>query len=205
MLGVAYLSSLGWAAVQVVEVLTPACELANTLNEQDKLVAILYYIWFHHLMRCEYQHTAAIVDELRALAGARNDSGTAVIAGMAEALTHWFTGHPRQAREAADRMLQAYDIEQHRHLTQIYTHDPKCLTLMWAGLWLWALGYPGQARLAAVEQLAVARQIGHPFNLFASLSVGTVGLTFLGHTRHCPMGRRRGRWPGHGRHRLARE
>ena len=45
MLGVAYLSSLGWAAVQVVEVLTPARELANKLNEQDKLVAILYYIW----------------------------------------------------------------------------------------------------------------------------------------------------------------
>ena len=183
MLAAAYLSSLGWAAVQVAEVLTPARQLADKLNEHDKLAAILYYLWFHHLMLCEYQDTAAIVDELQHLAQARNDSATSVIAAMAEALTHWFTGHPRKAREAADRMVQTYDENLHGHLAQICMHDPKCLTLIWAGQWLWALGYPDQAHRAAQEQLALARRLGHPFNLFASLSVGTVGLTFLGETR----------------------
>ena len=182
MLGAAYLSSLGWAAVQVVQTLAPARDLANKLHEQDKLVAILYYIWFHHLMRCEYQRARAIVDELRTLAESRDRSSASVVAGMTEALTYWFTGQPRQARAAADRMLQTYDIEQHGQLAQTYTHDPKCLTLLWAGQWLWALGYPDQARLAAIEQLALARRLGHPFNLFACLSVGTVGLTFLGQT-----------------------
>jgi tetratricopeptide (TPR) repeat protein len=182
MLGAAYLSSLGWAAVQVAEVLTPARELANKVHEYDKLAAILYYLWFHHLMLCEYEHTAAIVEELHSLARARNDSATTVIAGMAQALLYWFTGYPKKAREAADRMVEAYDENLHGHLAQTCMHDPKCLTLIWAGQWLWALGYPDQARQAAEEQLALARRLGHPVNLFAGLSVGTVGLTFLGQT-----------------------
>src|SRR5262249_45268018 len=134
------------------------------------------------LMLCEYERTAAIVDELKALAKARDDSATAVIAGMAEALMHWFTGHPQKAREAADRMLEIYDEKVHGHLARTYIHDPKCMTLLWAGQWPWALGHPDRARPAAEEQLVLARRLGHPFNLFTCLSVGTVGLTLLGDT-----------------------
>src|SRR4030095_8836410 len=121
--------------------------------------------------------------ELRARAESRGDSTTAVIAGMAEALASWFTGDPLRARAAAEAMLAVYDPEQHGQLALTYIDDPKCLTLAWAGEWLWALGYPDQARQAADEQLRLARELGHPMNLFVSLSVGTVGLTPSGEAR----------------------
>jgi predicted ATPase len=183
LLGAAYLASLGWAAIEVVRTLGPARDLAVRLREDDKLVAILFYTWFHHMMRCEYPRTCEIAAELRALAQSRGDSTTTVIAGMAQALLCWFTGDPLQARAAAEAMLAAYDPEQHGQLALTYIHDPKCLTLAWAAEWLWALGYPEQAQRAAEEQLRLARQLRHPMNLFVSLSVGTVGLTACGETR----------------------
>jgi class 3 adenylate cyclase len=182
LLGAAYLSSLGWAAVQVLQTLEPARELAIRLREHDKLVAILYYIWFHHMMRCEYPHSRTIVEELHALARSRNDTNASVTAGMTEALLYWFTGAPKQARQAEIQMLAVYDPARHGHLAQTYNHDPKCLTLNWASYWLWALGYPDQAHRAALEQAELARHLGHPFNLFVALSVGTVGLSVGGDT-----------------------
>jgi class 3 adenylate cyclase/energy-coupling factor transporter ATP-binding protein EcfA2 len=182
LLGAAYLSSLGWAAVQIVQTLGPARDLALRLREHDKLVAILYYVWFHHLMRCEYSRSQAVVEELHALAESGGDSHTPVIAGITEALLHWFTGNPRRAQRAAEHMLAIYDPERHGQLVRTYSDDPKCLTLAWAAYWLWALGYPDRARQAALEQVELARQLGHAFNLFVSLSVGTVGLTACGET-----------------------
>jgi class 3 adenylate cyclase/tetratricopeptide (TPR) repeat protein len=183
LLGAAYLSSLGWAAVQVLQTLEPARALAIRLGEHDKLVPILYYIWFHHLMRCKYSRSRAIVGELHEIARSRNDANTSVIAGMTEALLHWFTGDPNRAREAELRMRLVYDPAKHAQLAQTYNHDPKCLMVTWGAYWLWALGYPDQARQAALEQLELARYVGHPFNLFVALSVGTVGLTVCGDTQ----------------------
>lgn len=183
LLSAAHLASRGWAAIEVVTTLGPARDLAIRLREDDKLVVILFYIWFHQMMRCEYARNQEIVTELRALAHSRQDSTTAVIAEMAAALSCWFTGNPLQARKAAESMLAIYDAEAHGQLAISYVHDPKCLMVAWAAEWLWALGYPEQAQRAAEEQLRLARQLGHPMNLFVSLSVGTVGLTACGETR----------------------
>ena len=80
LLGTAYLSSLGWAAVQVAQTLEPARDLAIRLGEDAKLVPVLYYIWFHHAMRCEYPKCLEAIEELDALASASDDSTAFVIA-----------------------------------------------------------------------------------------------------------------------------
>ena len=133
-------------------------------------------------MRCEYGKCRSIVGELDVLAQSPGDSSTSLIAGMTAALTFFFTGEIGQASQAADRVFKAYEPEGHRQLVHIYNHDPKCLTLVWAGYWLWAMGYPDKARQAAKEQLELSRRLEHPFNLFVALSVGTVGLTVCGET-----------------------
>ena len=168
LLGAAYLSSLGWAAVEVVQTLGPARQLAIRLNEPDKLVAILYFIWFHHLMRCEYSRSRTIVDELNALADSRNDATASVIGGMAEALLHWFTGDPKRARAVELRMSAVYDPAKHGQLVQTYNHDPKCLMLAWAAYWLWALGYPDQARQAACDDIP---QLLNMFDIYVCSSI----------------------------------
>ncbi len=56
-------------------------------------------------------------------------------------------------------------------------------TLLWAGYYLWALGYPDQAKQAALEQLELARRLGHAFNLCWSLTGGTYALVLRGETQ----------------------
>ena len=182
-LGTAYLASLGWAAEEIAQTLEPARDLALRLGAEDQLVAILWYIGNHHAVRSEYPRALEVIRELDALAQSREDSLPFLIARRAEALwLHWM-GDFRTARQAGDRLLQIYDPEKHGQLVQIYNHDPKSDTLLWAGYYLWALGYPDQAKQAALEQLVWARRLGHAFNLCWSLIGGTYALVFRGETQ----------------------
>jgi class 3 adenylate cyclase/predicted ATPase len=182
LLGQTYLAYLGWAAVEVVQVLGPARDLAIRLEEDTKLVAILHYIWFHHSMRCEFTRTLAIVAELDALARSREDSVPFVVARWTEGLTHCWMGNFKQSREVAEQVLRAYDPKLHGQLVETYSHDPKCGTLSWLQASLWALGFPDQAKQAALAQLEVARQLGNPFNLCWCLTGGTMALLLRGET-----------------------
>ena len=55
LLASAYFGSLGWVAIEVPQTLNPARDLVKRLGESEKLASILYYVWFHHGLRCEYQ------------------------------------------------------------------------------------------------------------------------------------------------------
>jgi tetratricopeptide (TPR) repeat protein len=54
--------------------------------------------------------------------------------------------------------------------------------LSWAVHFLWICGYPDQAQRAAQEQVDLARQLGHPFNLAFSLTTGCAALVQRGET-----------------------
>jgi class 3 adenylate cyclase/predicted ATPase len=177
-LGSAYFAFHGWQAVEVKEVLEPARVLARRLSDDEKLVPISYYIWFHHGMRCEYPETVAAAEEIQRVALKTKDSNARVTGSMTRACAHVWQGEFEQARALGDDVLAVYDYEQHRGLAPVYNHDVKCLTLVWAGAWHWILGYPEKARVACIEQMEHARKVGHPFNLLWGLSGGSIGLLF---------------------------
>ena len=183
LLGTAYLSFLGWAAVEIGQALEPARDLAIRRGQDSKLVPVLYYIWFQHAMRCEYPQCLRAVGELDAVARSSGDSTAYVTARMTDAMTQGWVGNFKRAHEAHDLLLSAYDSEKHGHLVQTYNHDPKCALWTWAGYWLWALGYPDQARQAALDQLELSRRLRHPFNLCWGLMGGTWALLWRGETR----------------------
>ena len=182
LLGTAYQSYGGWAAVEVIQTLEPARHLATRLGDDGKLVPILFYIWDYHAIRCEYPSALKIVEELHGLARALADSSVLVVALMCEAAVRLWMGDFKQARQAGNQLLLAYDLEKHGRLVQMCNHDPKSITLHWAGYWLWALGYPDQARQAALNQADVARSLGHAFNLIHSLTLGCWPLVARGET-----------------------
>ena len=183
LLATAYFSFLGWAALEISQTLEPARDLATRLSDDARLVPVLYYIWFHHAMRCEYPQCLKAIEQLDALVRSRDDSDAFVIARMTDAMTQHWMGHFKRARQANDLLLGAYDPVKHGHLVQTYNHDPKCATGTWAGYWLWASGYPDQARQAAFEQLELSRSLRHPFNLCWALLGGTWALLWRGETR----------------------
>jgi len=175
-LGSAYFAFHGWVAIEVKEVLEPARELARQLSDYEKLLPITYFIWFHHGMRAEYAEAVAAAEEIQRVGAKSNDTKARVTGSMTGACAHVWKGEFEQARTMGDDVLAVYDFEAHRELAQIYNHDVKCLTLVWAGTWHWFLGYPEKARAACIEQLEHARNVGHPFNLLWGLSGGSMGL-----------------------------
>ena len=183
LLATAFMTSLGWAAVEIPRTLEPARELAIRLGSADKLFQILDYFHTYYFNRCELARVQQINQEIAALARSRNDSAATVIARFDEAITQQCMGNFRQAHLAYERVLKAYDSERHRELVQIYNYEPKCLTLAADGYMRWAAGYPDQARQAVLDALSLARRLAHAFNLCWILTSGTLALVLRGETR----------------------
>jgi hypothetical protein len=55
MLASAYFGSLGWGVMEIQRTLEPARDLARSLGAGEQLASILYYVWLHHALRCEYE------------------------------------------------------------------------------------------------------------------------------------------------------
>ena len=180
LLTAAYLASLGWAAVQIVQTLGPARELAMRRGQNDKLVSVLTFTCMHHNMRLEFSRTLALVEELDALARSRQDSSTSVLARWNEAWVQCAMGNFNRAQQVMDVLRSVYHSEKHRYLADIYNLDPMCDIQIWAGYWLWALGYPDQARRAVEDGLELARRVGNLFNLCWSLTGGIYPLVLRG-------------------------
>jgi tetratricopeptide (TPR) repeat protein len=184
LLASAYFTLLGWAAIEVPTTLLPARDLARGLADHEKLTSILYYIWFHHSMRCEYALADATIDEIYALGNSTRCSETSMTALMMDTCLRCWKGDFVGTRRVGAEVEEAYDPRTHGKLVGAYNHDPKCLTQMWVSAAIWSLGYPDEALRVALDQLALARQVGHVWNLLWALTGGGLPLLLRGDTKH---------------------
>ena len=74
--------------------------------------------------------------------------------------------------EHADKVLDLYDDEKHRHLADLLNHDPKTQAGIFGSICTWMLGYPDRALRLSDEKDAHARRRGHPFDLGFALTSG---------------------------------
>jgi hypothetical protein len=183
LLASAYLGQLGWAAIEVPRTLEPARNLARRLGDAEKLAFALYYVWFHHGVRCEHQMADAAITEMYSLAKSTGDSRTLITAQMMDASTRCWKGDYIGCRRTAAALAAAYEPTAHGDLVQVLNHDPKCLAQVWASTAIWSLGYPDDALRVALDQLALARKIGHIWNLIWGLTGGSLTLLFRGDTK----------------------
>ena len=96
-----------------------------------------------------------------------------LITGHASACDcHFYMGDFSKAVEHADKVLDLYDTEKHRHLADILNHDPKTLAGIFGSISTWILGYPDRALRLNDEKDAHARRRGHPFDLGLALTMG---------------------------------
>ncbi len=81
-------------------------------------------------------------------------------------------GRVDQGAEHADKVLELYNDEKHRHLVDILNHDPKTTAGIYGSICTWVLGYPDRALRLENETDAHARRRGHPFDLGYALTTG---------------------------------
>jgi len=113
-------------------------------------------------------------------AAAYQDPDMQIVGHLAAVNSYFWLGELTKFRENAERVLTLYSEEQHGHLVGILNHDPKTITLMYAALSTWMLGYPDQAVKIGDERDAFARRLGHPFDLGFALTVGAWLFDHLG-------------------------
>ena len=111
-------------------------------------------------------------EEMLDIAKATGDADL-LIAGHALACTcYCWAGEFTKALEHADKVLDLYDDEKHRHLADILNQDPKTSAGVFGSISTWMLGYPDRASRLSDEKDAHARRRGHPFDLGFALTTG---------------------------------
>jgi hypothetical protein len=112
--------------------------------------------------------------EMLDLAEVTGDGDLLITAHASVCECHFWAGELIKAVEHADKVLDLYDDETHRHLADILNQDPKTSAGIFASICTWMLGYPDRALRLSDEAQAHARQRGHPFDFGWALSMGVL-------------------------------
>ena len=172
-LSAAYLPLIGWTAPEYAKTVRGAVALAKKLDDPELAAPAMWGIWLVHGVRCEFDEARKWIDEMLAMGEEHPSSALEIIGHASASLTHNWMGEFAVAREHWQYVHDLYDRERHAHVVGFANHDPKCATSAWASHFLWILRYPDQAANASDEQLALAREIGHPVNLAFALVEGS--------------------------------
>ena len=115
----------GWPAPEVWTSLHPALALAKSLERHDALLPILWGLTSNILTQGRVAESLPWVEEMLDIAKATGDADLLITGhGLPAAATVW-AGEFTKVLEHADKVLDLYDAEKHRHLADILNHDPK--------------------------------------------------------------------------------
>jgi class 3 adenylate cyclase len=182
-LATANFAMLGWASEDVLDAIRAVTEIARRLGDFPRFFSFLYYNAIVYSNRCDFRAASPIVEELVDPELLQRSGDLALVATSFASAYHTWTGQYQTADRYADSTIERYRVELHKTLVDMFNHDPKCFALSWKGLRLWMCGYPDQARAVAFEQIDLARQLKHPFNLIWSLTGGAGPLMHRGEAK----------------------
>ena len=128
-LGTAQMAHKGWPAAEVRAALEPALVLCRALGETDRLLSVLWGLWFNAAVGADYARAFQVVGEM-ATDEAAGPSGLGVMRRCAAAMTCHWTGRFVEARGYAEEVLGLYDAAKHASLVRLTNHDPQCVVLV---------------------------------------------------------------------------
>ena len=162
----------GWPAPEIWTSLHPALALAKSLERHDALTPILWGLFANVLTQGRVAESLQWVQEMLDVAEATGDADLLIAGHMSACVGYTWLGEFTKAVEHANRVLDLYDAEKHRHLVDILNHDPKTMAGIFASMSAWMLGYPDRAMRLSNEKDAHARRRGHAFDLGFALTLG---------------------------------
>jgi class 3 adenylate cyclase len=172
LLGSAWFALKGWATPEVWTSLHPALALAKSLERHDALAPILWGLTCNIFTQGHVAESLPRVEEMLDLAEATGDADLRIAGHALASLCYCWAGKITTVLKHADKVLDLYDDEKHRHLAHLLNHDPKTLAIVCNSVSSWTLGYPDRALRWSDEKDAHARRRGHPFDLGWGLITG---------------------------------
>jgi class 3 adenylate cyclase len=179
-LGAARMANFGWAYPSVADALEPAFPLARALAQRDALGSILWGLWVHYQTRTNFPRAHEWLSELEVVANENPKSDLPVVYDMSAGCQCFWEADYTRAIGHTDHLMTTYDPERHAGIVGLTNHDPLVFAQHWAGsLADWIRGYPERSVERLEEAVALARKIGHPFNLVFALTAGATSLIYL--------------------------
>jgi tetratricopeptide (TPR) repeat protein len=108
------------------------------------------------------------------------DAGFRAWAHTLEAESLFLLGEPLEGYNQAKQGTLHYEPSQQKRFIGSVGVDAKVVSLAYAALTQWLLGYPDQAVDAATEAIAWAQQINHPYSLAFALNIRAIIYQFRG-------------------------
>jgi tetratricopeptide (TPR) repeat protein len=162
----------GWAAPEVWTSLHPALALAKSLERQDALAPIFSGLIQNVSTQGRGAESLPWAEEMLDIAKATGNADLLITGHAHACICHCRAGELTKAVKHADKVLDLYDAETHRHLADILNQDPETQAGIFGSICTWMLGYPDRALRLNDEKDAHARRRGHPFDLGFALTTG---------------------------------
>jgi tetratricopeptide (TPR) repeat protein len=171
-LGTAYLALKGWAATEIIDTFVPAYRLAKTLSNETQAMTALFYIWSHYVCRSLFDRSAQWLTTTLDLGEGDASADITIVGHWMGCIQHVWTGEFLKSKFHFDSVLRKYNKDKHSHIAISMNNDPKSVSYNFGTQALWILGFPDQARKAAMDSFDHAKDLGYPFNLAFNLTVG---------------------------------
>ena len=165
-LGTPLIATKGYAAPVVEQAYARARRLCQQVGETPQLFRVLGGLSAFYVVRGDLQAARELGEQQLRLAQNVQDPALLMRAHFALGPPLFFLGKFASAQKHLEQGIALYDSQKHRSRA---VQDPGVVSLSYAALVLWHLGYPDQALKRTHEALALARELSHPFSLSAAL------------------------------------
>jgi class 3 adenylate cyclase/predicted ATPase/ABC-type transport system involved in cytochrome c biogenesis ATPase subunit len=160
----------GYASDEIEHNYRRAKELSQEHSDSVHHFLAIWGLWVFHLVRGQLATARDLAENLLALAIREQNPDLLIRARESLGSTYFFLGRFDEAKTHLVPATFLTDSDQHRSHAVPYTQDPGItarITLAWT---LWALGEVEQVEPLALEALAKARELDHPFTLVFTLA-----------------------------------
>ena len=160
----------GYASDEIEHNYRRAKELSQEHSDSVHHFLAIWGLWVFHLVRGQLAMARDLAENLLTLATREQNPDLLIRARESLGTTYFFLGRFDDAKTHLVPATFLNDPDQQRSHAVPYTQDPGItarITLAWT---LWALGEVAQVEPLALEALAKARELDHPFTLVFTLA-----------------------------------
>jgi class 3 adenylate cyclase/predicted ATPase len=168
--GAPLLTVKGYASDEIEHNYRRAKELSQEHSDSVHHFLAIWGLWVFHLVRGQLAMARDLAENLLSLATREQNTDLLIRARESLGSTYFFLGRFDDAKTHLVPATFLNDPDQQRSHAVPYTQDPGItarITLAWT---LWALGEVEQVEPLALEALAKARELDHPFTLVFTLT-----------------------------------
>lgn len=156
------IATLGYTSPELEQAYSRAHQLVDQCGNGKDLFQVLSILKSYYNLRGDPYNSQQIARVLLQIAEQSDDSELLVTATTKMVTNSFYFGQWTEFQKNIDRTMQLYNSKKHRSLIYRLGADPKGVALAFAGMGMWMLGFPDQARHYTQMALVLEQEVANP-------------------------------------------